>query len=421
MTATVAPGGVAVPPRPPNPSDREIEAGRLESQTAAARVGELTNRLAQAESKLAGLTTEVELAMEDANRARVDLQRAERDARAARGTAERAAAEVEDAGKRVERQRKRLDGFAAGSYRQGSSVGSATAYVGSNHPEELLDRAEMLDVLSVSQQKLLDELQRARVQRANRDSRARDAAEEAEAKRATAARARRAAEQARTAAIEAQRTQRQRARGFEAERAQVEAELVAAREQVDGLEGQREEFQRWLNAKREEEQAAAQLAAEQAEQAEAATETSTSQEVASGSSVEVVVQRALAQTGTIYAWGGGNAHGPTQGIRDGGVADAHGDYLKTGFDCSGLMLYAFAGVGVSLDHYSGYQYQSGTRVPVSQRRRGDMLFWRSGGSIHHVALYLGNGRMVEAPYSGARVRVTSVRYGGLAPYAVRMF
>ncbi|MER6878332.1 NlpC/P60 family protein, partial [Amycolatopsis sp. NPDC000673] len=117
--------------------------------------------------------------------------------------------------------------------------------------------------------------------------------------------------------------------------------------------------------------------------------------------------------------GGGNGSGPTRGIRDGGVADQYGDYRKIGFDCSGLMIYAFAGVQ-GLPHFSGYQYTSGRRVPLSQMRRGDMLFWGGSGGIHHVALYLGNGQMVEAPQSGSYVRVVSVRYGGIMPYATRL-
>lgn len=136
--------------------------------------------------------------------------------------------------------------------------------------------------------------------------------------------------------------------------------------------------------------------------------------------VETVVGRALSQVGVPYAWGGGNHLGPTLGIRDGGVADRHGDYLKVGFDCSGLMMYAFAGVGILLPHFSGYIYNMGTKVPVAQMQRGDMLFWGANGS-QHVALYIGDGQMVEAPFSGATVRVTPVRWGGIQPHAVRMF
>ncbi|MBE1494965.1 cell wall-associated NlpC family hydrolase [Amycolatopsis lexingtonensis] len=83
------------------------------------------------------------------------------------------------------------------------------------------------------------------------------------------------------------------------------------------------------------------------------------------------------------------------------------------------MIYAFAGV-TGLPHYSGYQYTAGRRVPLSQMRRGDMLFWGGAGGIHHVALYLGGGQMVEAPQSGLRVRIAPVRYGGIMPYATRL-
>lgn len=136
--------------------------------------------------------------------------------------------------------------------------------------------------------------------------------------------------------------------------------------------------------------------------------------------VEAVVGRALSQVGVPYAWGGGDFNGPTQGVRDGGVADSHGDYLKTGFDCSGLMVYAFAGGGVFLPHYTGYQYQAGRKVPSSEMRRGDLLFYGYNGS-QHVALYLGDGQVVEAAQSGTLVRVAPVNWYGLLPQVVRIF
>ncbi|MGW5313571.1 NlpC/P60 family protein, partial [Nocardia thailandica] len=145
----------------------------------------------------------------------------------------------------------------------------------------------------------------------------------------------------------------------------------------------------------------------------------TSPSVHGSAAIETVVDRAMSQLGVVYAWGGGDEDGPTLGIRDGGTADEHGDYNKVGFDCSGLMLYAFAGIGVSLPHYSGYQYNAGTRVPVEDRERGDMLFWGPGGS-QHVALYLGDGTMIEAPQSGDVVKISPVREGGIMPYAVRI-
>ncbi len=145
-------------------------------------------------------------------------------------------------------------------------------------------------------------------------------------------------------------------------------------------------------------------------------------QVTSGSSsakVEAVIARAMSQLGVPYAWGGGDANGPTRGIRDGGVADAHGDYNKIGFDCSGLTIYAYAAVGISLPHYTGYQYQRGTHYPVSQMKRGDLLFWGPNGH-GHVAIYLGDGQMIEAPQSGSVVQISPVRYNGMTPNVVRL-
>nr|WP_290221799.1 NlpC/P60 family protein [Corynebacterium confusum] len=135
--------------------------------------------------------------------------------------------------------------------------------------------------------------------------------------------------------------------------------------------------------------------------------------------IEAVIARAESQIGVPYAWGGGDANGPTQGIRDGGVADSFGDYNKVGFDCSGLVLYAFASVGISLPHFTGYQYNHGEKIPTSEMERGDLIFYGPNAS-HHVAIYLGDGMMLEAPQSGQNVQKSPVRYGGMAPYAVRL-
>lgn len=125
---------------------------------------------------------------------------------------------------------------------------------------------------------------------------------------------------------------------------------------------------------------------------------------------QAVIDRAMSQLGVPYAWGGGNATGPTRGFRDGGVADSHGDFAKTGFDCSGLAQYAYAGIGVYVPHqtqaiWQAFQPAIRDRAQVSP---GDLiLLSRNGtpGQIHHVGIYLGNGRVVEAPQSGGVVQV----------------
>ncbi|MFI0899475.1 NlpC/P60 family protein [Streptomyces sp. NPDC020983] len=76
------------------------------------------------------------------------------------------------------------------------------------------------------------------------------------------------------------------------------------------------------------------------------------------------------------------------------------------FDCSGLMQYAYARAGVSLPRTSQEQAHAGPRVPLSQARPGDLVIYR--GDASHVAMYVGNGRVIHAPYPGARVRYDPV-------------
>lgn len=127
--------------------------------------------------------------------------------------------------------------------------------------------------------------------------------------------------------------------------------------------------------------------------------------------IEYVIRRGASQMGVPYSWGGGKPTGPTTGIESGANT--------VGFDCSGFTQFSFAGVGVLIPKYSGDQYDTGRKVPVSQAKRGDLLFWGPGGS-QHVALYLGGGQMLEASGSAGKVTVSPVRRGGLQPYAARM-
>ncbi|WP_242642433.1 NlpC/P60 family protein [Lentzea alba] len=411
----------AVPPPPPNPSDAEISASRAEADAKAARVGELTGRLTQAESRLQELMDEVSYKRELANKARVDLEAAISAAEAARREATAARVQADAASAAVERSRRELDEFAAASYAQGSTVGSFSAYIGAKSPEDLLARAQMLEAVSAASLNRLDQVTRDQGTAANLDSAARAALNQAEAKQAAADEARKVADQAQQVAVDAHTAQTAATTQLQSDKDAVERELNAARGQVNGLQAQRQQYDQWAEAKKREDEENARRAA--AAQAAAAApppgRPAAAAPAPSGNRVQTVINRALSQRGVIYAWGGGNYNGPTYGVRDGGVADSYGDYRKIGFDCSGLMMYAFAGVGVYLPHYSGYQYNSGRKVPLSQMAPGDMIFWGPGGGTH-VALYLGGGMMVEAPHSGAVVRISPVRYGGIMPYVTRL-
>ena len=132
----------------------------------------------------------------------------------------------------------------------------------------------------------------------------------------------------------------------------------------------------------------------------------------------IAAAAALSYLGTPYAWGGGGPSGPSQGTRgDNQVADEHRDFEKTGFDCSGLTEYAWAQAGIEIGGDSRTQWAAGgNEHPYSDRLPGDLLFWGSDSSTHHVALYLGtvDGKdyMVESPQSGDVVKVSIVRTGG---------
>ncbi len=127
--------------------------------------------------------------------------------------------------------------------------------------------------------------------------------------------------------------------------------------------------------------------------------------------IEYVVRRGGSQRGVPYSWGGGAINGPSAGVDQ--------DAGKVGYDCSGFVRYAFAGVGVLLPKYSGDQYTAGRHVSPSEAKRGDLIFYGPGGS-QHVTIYLGNGQMLESSSAAGQVTVSPVRTAGMTPYLTRI-
>jgi cell wall-associated NlpC family hydrolase len=123
---------------------------------------------------------------------------------------------------------------------------------------------------------------------------------------------------------------------------------------------------------------------------------------ASSTQGDIAANWALTQLGKPYQWGGA---GPDT------------------YDCSGLTMIAWAHAGVQIAHWTGYQWGSGPRVPLDQLQRGDLLFFATNTSdpntIHHVGIYIGNGMMVDAPYTGAFVRIDGMYSPGGLIGAVR--
>jgi cell wall-associated NlpC family hydrolase len=124
---------------------------------------------------------------------------------------------------------------------------------------------------------------------------------------------------------------------------------------------------------------------ESEDQAPAAGTTTTS------TAAQLAVAYALDQLGTPYRWGG----------------DGPG-----GFDCSGLTQAAYAAAGIDLPRTAQAQYDAGPAVPTGMPLQpGDLVFFGSStGAVEHVGIVIGNGEMVDAPHSGAVVRIESDRW-----------
>ena len=123
-----------------------------------------------------------------------------------------------------------------------------------------------------------------------------------------------------------------------------------------------------------------------------------------------VIAAASKWIGTRYSWGGGDLNGPTNGIRDGGVADSYGDFANPGFDCSALVRYAVfhaSGGEIQMNRTTYTQVDEGQPVPFDQKRPGDLIFF--GSPPHHVGIYYGqqNGEdmLLNAPQSGGTVSI----------------
>jgi cell wall-associated NlpC family hydrolase len=160
--------------------------------------------------------------------------------------------------------------------------------------------------------------------------------------------------------------------------------------------------------------------------------------------INFVIKRALSQRGVPYAYGGGNAAGPSLGsaavdtpvgaadssltlgaapvassvgVTDLTPAPEPPPVSRVGFDASGLVLYAFAGAGIKLPRSSGEQYKVGRKVLPSQALPGDLIFYGPEGT-QSVAMFVGNGQMVEA--TDPAVTVSPVRTNGMTPYLTRI-
>ena len=443
LACTLAPSVLA------DPVDQsDIDRSKASERSTSTSIASLEAQLAQESSNLEDAQIRAQVANEDYLTAVDELNTATKDAQTAQTNADAAASSTATA-------RSDLGSIVVQTYQEsGNPLDPLTPYLTS---ESLADLADADVALTRAGEKNNAKVQNVEALEAVATSMQTIADQKVKAKEAAKTSAETAKTDAETAANEAQsavtttRTNRQNLITQLAAQRNTTVELETKyQNQVEAERKAREEAAAQAAAKAASEKAAADLAQKQAEQAAAQPQESTpapqeqssqpspspqssAQEPAttsqpepeaaeeeeaapapapapepapapshSGSAASTAINAAMGYLGTPYVWAGESA---------------------AGLDCSGLTMVSYAAAGVELTHSSRVQYGEGSLVPLDAAQPGDLVFWSSDGSqsgIYHVAIYLGDDMMIEAPTFGMTVRVTSMRYSGVMPYAVRL-
>lgn len=376
---------------PKPPSQAQINAAENKAKQQQAALGAQQGKLSSANAQLASLQVQAEVLTQRYDQTLVDEQRA---ATAYRVTEARLkyAQQAQDAGQQ------QLARLAASEFESGGGFGPMTSMLGNaSGPQGYLNGVGLGQVLAQNGTDTVAQAQANDVVAGAFRKQAHDllVAEQSDL----------AAANHLKLAVQAAVTRQQAfVRASQAKRNSLAQQVASAQAHVAALKSAR---QAALAA------AAAAAAAKAAAQASAGTSAGSTQgsttgpswassSGASASQGDVAANWALSQLGKPYQWG---AAGPQT------------------YDCSGLTMVAWAHAGVSLLHYTGYQWDEGPHVPLDQLQRGDLLFYATNNSdpdtIHHVGIYIGNGMMVDAPFTGALVRIDSIYQPGTPIGAVR--
>jgi len=370
------------------PSKRTVNEARAKAQAARGRVAALQTKISASSAKLVTLGANLADASELYNGAVYQEQQAKQKSDAA--ASEAAAADQKAAATATE-----LNRFASAAYRSGGDIARVSSMLSANGPQDLIDQASTINVLGDRQSSALRRVNVARAAALVLKGQAAQALADQQA----------ATDQVKTSRDKAQGLvdeQQRQANELSAQQGQLRAQVALLSSRSERLAAQRTAG------------LAARAAAEAAEAAESGTGDGGNLDIPRGILLGMPVnvpegrQRgtkvgaakavayARAQIGKPYLWA---ADGPES------------------FDCSGLVLMAWGQSGVSLPHWSVAQYATGKKISLANIRPGDMVFFATDlteyRSIHHVGLYIGNGQMIEAPFTGSFVRVSSINRASL--------
>ena len=374
----------------PVPSQAQIDQANAAAAEKAGDVAALRASLAVANARLHTAAEKAEVAAEAYNGARWRLEQAQK------ATADAKAA-VADALAHVDDQRAGIAQLVTQSY-QNDALNGVTAFIGGEDPSAVMSRLGVVQSAGDSMQARFDQYSALNALAEV----AQEKAEKAEAQQKALARK---AEKLRDEALQAANVAASETASIAGERRKLMEELAEAQQVSLELATERQEA---LEKKAEEERVrAAQIAAnkakDQADEAKADAELTQDQLAALGpeggwdlpglpvpagtsEGAKRAIEFARKQLGEPYVWA---AAGPDS------------------WDCSGLTMMAWREGGIGLPHYSAAQYQQTKHISVTQLRAGDLVFWgNSPNTIHHVALYIGNDQIIQAPRTGDVVKVS---------------
>jgi cell wall-associated NlpC family hydrolase len=405
----------AAPTPPPNPSDQQITTAQAAKDAAAVQVGQLAASITQIQGQIDTLDGTARIAEQ---KLALALQRQQQAADAA----DQAKTQEQQAQAAVDTARSQFAAFVRAAYMSAPISGTTGAVLTATDPNALIDQVVIQRYVATHQLDAIGALDRATIGMSNADAAARGAL----AQQTQAAADAEAAQQGVLSALAQAKTQKGQLLSTLADK---QGQLQTAQIALTGLSDQRAAYQAWQQQQAALAAAEAQRQAdlERAQQQAAAANkggggggggggsNSSSGPIPAGGSWtaakgQEAVNRVMGFVGMPYAFAAGNTRGPTYGVCEPG--DAWNDCHVYGFDCSGLTIYAWA-PWLSMDHFAATQYgQVGRYHPsINNLMPGDFVFWSDNGSVSgigHVAMYIGNGNVIQAPQSGDVIKITNV-------------
>ncbi len=407
----------------PDVSDDDVRAAQEAVRTGAGAVAAIELELAQQSAALDAAWVAVATAAEDYTGAVV----AQDAAKAAAADAAERSAQADD---QVEEARAELGQIALEANRSGGSLDSVAVLLSADGYEDFVARSTAIDQIGQRTEQAVQRYQAAELVGRTLAELAQDAADQARQAASSAEQALRQAEQLKAAA--------------EAEVARVAAEREVLLAQLAELRQTSLEVERARQAA---------LDAERAARSDAAAQAGHSSQPPSGGGPVTPAEPppttppvgdpppttppavdpppSTPPSSDPYGLGTGSQRGSAdQGLaavawaqEQVGKPYVYGASGPDSFDCSGLTMRAWAAAGVAINRSSRDQYRQVYKITYDSMRPGDLIFYGTvasdPGSVYHVAMYIGNGQVVEASRPGIPVRIAAVRWTSTMPFAGR--